>query len=452
VKRCIACHMEKPEVEFPAPGSLTCRVCAATRSKDEMPMFVSLDDEYDPDAAGMRAQENLNKMNPLINRAMRSAMKSEPSRPGEYLAPIRTQRATQSDHSIAKALLRKNNWDKAAAMGEWVERITAEPDDRPLIDKLHEATFSDAVSMQWFKDKYALRMLLRKAHCFTLDKVTSAMVADFSIAIAKDLESARRMAIPPFPVTWIEIDNVARLDRIKAMGIQLTKTAAGETEAGPPVERVGWLITPGVGHGYNATYVTEVSQGVTSAPLSYWWHSEEPSQNRESNDPEGDRVITRLCFGVTESNVGTTDALPVETPLHGFDIRRGTSMDADVLGMMAEIGGELRHIWGFLIALGAGQLGIEASYTAQPKPVTERKAPNGKPLLPLEHKVLHLHLAKKMTVEKVIARSITHHKHRWHEVRGHFRLLKSGRRVPVKAHARGDERLGKIEKTYKVER
>ena len=57
-----------------------------------------------------------------------------------------------------------------------------------------------------------------------------------------------------------------------------------------------------------------------------------------------------------------------------------------------------------------------------------------------------------MTAAKVMTRMITHHRHRWHEVRAHFRLLKSGKRVPVKSHERGDERLGQIEKTYSVER
>jgi len=82
---------------------------------------------------------------------------------------------------------------------------------------------------------------------------------------------------------------------------------------------------------------------------------------------------------------------------------------------------------------------------------------NGKPLLALEHKELHLHLRPRHTAERVLARAITHHKHRWHEVRGHFRTLKNAdgsvrKRVPVRPHERGDTRLGRIEKTYKVER
>jgi len=77
---------------------------------------------------------------------------------------------------------------------------------------------------------------------------------------------------------------------------------------------------------------------------------------------------------------------------------------------------------------------------------------NGKPLLPLEHKVLHLHLNKRVTPAKIVTQAVTHHHNRLHEVRAHWRLLKSGKRVPVKSHSRGDERLGRIEKTYHVER
>ena len=169
-----------------------------------------------------------------------------------------------------------------------------------------------------------------------------------------------------------------------------------------------------------------------------------------------DKLIERLTFGVKDSGVGPTDAFPCSTPLHGPDMSK-VGMTEDMFELMSELSGELRHIWGFLVALGAGQLGMEASFTSQPKPVTERKMPNGKPLLPLEHKVLHLHLAKRMTVDKVIARAITHHKNRQHDVRAHFRALKNPDgtvrvRVPVMPHKRGDIRLGRIEKTYKVER
>ena len=163
---------------------------------------------------------------------------------------IRTLRATRRDDSVARSLL--NIAGYKSHVGPMAPPVNVEreevnlPDDRPLIDLLHEATFNnDARGLHYIKDKYGLRMLLRKAHCFTLDDVTSGLVSDFSVAIAKDLESARRMAIPPFPVTWIDINNPARLKRMKELGVPLTPQAAGETDAGPAVERVGWLIHPG---------------------------------------------------------------------------------------------------------------------------------------------------------------------------------------------------------------
>lgn len=373
-----------------------------------------------------------------------------PHRFGPGYDNIRTQRATRHDDSVAQRLLQATSkkLDDAVAAGYSPEYTI---DDRPLIDLLHEATFTEPIGLQWIKEKYDLRMILRKAHCFTLDQVTSSLVSDFSMAIAGDLEIARRMAIPPYPVTWIDIDNHARLARMKALGVGLTHQA--ETDSVP---RVGWLIHPDTANGgYYAHYCCSTDQSIQLAPLAYWWHTE-ASQTGKLRPEIAEQLdigyMDRLSFGLKGSGVNPSDAIPSPTPMH-IERMRSNKYPPQVKELMVEIGGELRHIWGFLIALGAGQLGMEARYSDQPKP--DRVPPimkNGKPLLPIEHKVLHLHLAKKMTVAKVIARSITKHKHRWHEVRSHFRLLKSGARVPVKAHERGDERLGRVEKTYRVKR
>jgi len=167
-----------------------------------------------------------------------------------------------------------------------------------------------------------------------------------------------------------------------------------------------------------------------------------------------DVLMQGLTFGMKNVNVHPHDAFPCPTVLHD-DLK--VRDKEHVLELMSEISGELRHVWGLLIALGAGQLGMEAKTSVQPKHTDIRKMPNGKPLLPLEHKVLHLHLAKKMTPARVVVRMMTHHKHRWHEVRAHFRTYKNPdgtvrMRIPIKSHERGDERLGRIEKTYSVEK
>jgi hypothetical protein len=475
VKRCIACHAKKPDAEFPAPGALACNFCTPT--SDRMPMFVSLDDDYDPEEAGMK---ELKKLNSIVPDSVSEQSFSK------GLDAIRTQRATKPDHNVARTLLniankpsvtrgfREGGLDNVGPLlmpgenermlksgynvnSEKVELGELLLDDRPLIDKLHEATFGNDIGLQWIADKYALRMILRKAHCFTLDTATSSLVADFSMAISSDLESARRMAIPPFPVTWIEIDNRARLARMKALGVTLTENAANDA-----VERVGWLIHPdNINGGHYATYICAVDQGMTMSPLSYWWHTDESaamSPRLKGITADVDLAyMDRLSFGITNSGVSPTDAVPSPTPMH-IEMMKGEKYPPQVRELMIEIGGELRHIWGFLIALGAGQLGMESKYSPQPKP--QRQPPvmkNGKPLLPIEHKVLHLHLAKRMTVDKVMLRMITHHRHKWHEVRSHWRTLKNKdgtvkMRVPVKSHERGDERLGRVEKTYKVER
>ena len=120
-------------------------------------------------------------------------------------------------HEIARSLL--NIAGYKSHVGPMAPPL--ELDDRPLIDLLHEATFTNPPGLLSIKDPYALRMLLRKAHCFTLNDATSSMVADFSMATAQDLEASRQMAIPPFPVTWIELNNHARLNRMKALNAPL---------------------------------------------------------------------------------------------------------------------------------------------------------------------------------------------------------------------------------------
>lgn len=348
-------------------------------------------------------------------------------------------------HAIAKGLL---GFDK-------VETVQLD-ETRPLIDLLQEATFGESVSMQYVADKYALRMLLRKAHCFRLDAETSAMMVDFGIAIARDLEAVRHLAIPPFPVTWFEIDNIARLERCKKHGLQLTDTASRDDVC----KRVGWLIHPATdlhAGGYYVTYCTVIGQGCMIAPLSFFWHTDAAGSD-DGLDPRspGDIDLQRVCFGVDNSGVGRIDAFPSSSPfhLHHGSVKNHSSA---VRGLMLELSGELRHLWGLLLALGAGHLGAEAKHAPQALPTGPHPMAKGKPVLPLEHKVLTIKLGKRTTVEKVAMRAITGIKHRLHSVRGHFRtkLNPDGSvkwRIPIKSHERGDARLGRIEKVYRVEK
>jgi hypothetical protein len=229
---------------------------------------------------------------------------------------------------------------------------------------------------------------------------------------------------------------------------------------GEPVDRCGWLIHPAAGHGYYATYFCQIP-GAFALPMSYWWSTDAPDA-WPHDVPQGDvpyiKAMQRLCFG-TLPNVGPSDAYTYPSELHVPILDQRThSMSKDVYDIMGEMAGELRHIWGLLIALGAGQLGVEAEMSDHPLPTgTPPTMKNGKPLLPLEHKLLHLHLAKRVTPHKVVLRAISHHKNREHEVRLHWRTYRNEdgsvkKRIPIKEHKRGDARLGVITKSYRLER
>lgn len=331
-------------------------------------------------------------------------------------------------------------------------------DTRPLIDILQEGTFGDLYGLHYVADKYALRMLLRKANCFRLDAETSAMALDFGLAASADLEAVRHLAIPPFPVTWFEVDNIARLRRCKELGLPLTETAQSDDVC----PRVGWLIHPAndlhLG-GYYATYCTLTLEGPTVAPLSYFWHCDDHDRQEEERArpwTKADHEIQIICFGIHQSNVGRIDAFPSTTPFHMYHEQAGRH-ETHVKNLMFELSGELRTIWGLLLALGAGHLGAQTSHAPQPLPPGPYPIGKGKPILPLEHKVLTIKLGKRATAEKVAMRAITGVHHRRHKVRGHFRTKHNPDgtvkwRIPIKAHERGDDRLGRVEKTYRVEK
>jgi hypothetical protein len=112
---------------------------------------------------------------------------------------------------------------------------------------------------------------------------------------------------------------------------------------------------------------------------------------------------------------------------------------AQIREMMLEIAGELRHVFGFLMALAATK-----STTVEGAKHTKTVIAKGKPLFALEHKVMHLHLRKNTTARDVTLRMVTKHKMREHDVRAHLRTLHSGRIIKVRDHKRGDAALGRI--------
>lgn len=414
IHRCISCKRCWPEVSFPSTKAVLCNWCTPTTVDQN----IGRTGKFTSNVEVVSDEKHLPWLEPRLVKGGRK--------------PIDLNLQTQEQPLFGAPDNRP-------------------PSDRPLIDSLHEATFTDNECLDFVQDRYALRMLLRKAHCFTLDKATSALAADFSIAIKPDLEAARRLAVPPFPVTWVEMDCRARQLRAHELGIKFASDSPIEQVA----PRVGWLIYPGDLGGHYVAHVMDDVRGPLVFPLAFWWHNGEPYTAEHRH--EVDTILQALAFGFSNPNVGIMDCFAHPSPLHVSHKKASEGIGKVIGEMMAEISGELRYVWGTLIALGAGHLGAEVTTGEARRHQGPPVKIKDKTVLPLEHKTLTIKLSQRMTVPKLVARAITHHKNRLHEVRAHWRSYKNDdgtvrKRVPIKSHKRGDEKLGRIEKTYRVER
>jgi hypothetical protein len=327
-----------------------------------------------------------------------------------------------------------------------------------LIDEVQAATF-DSVQMAKHKVKPRdLRDVLRKAQRFVLNEKTSAMISDFSVAVSKDMDAACTMAIPPYPITWIEFDNSARLKRTRSRGdVQLVGDPAGH---GDIIDRVGWLIQTGHGPAGIAgnrdlqlhimTYHCMIDGKWISPQFSWCWTSQ--ADMKLTLTATEKNFVDRYAFG-THTNCFRAEIIHDHTDNAHHEWSKSDRM------MLEELAGELRHVFGFLVALNSSEQeksGISRTISDSVWSGTPEPMFNGKPLFNLEHKILDLKLGARQTVEKVALRAITQARKKGHDVRGHLRKLRNEdgtikRIVPVKDHHRGDDRLGIIKKTYRVD-
>lgn len=306
--------------------------------------------------------------------------------------------------------------------------------------------------LRWVSDAYHLRDTIRKAKHFRLDARASGYVADASIAIADHLDEAREMARSPYPVVWIDIDNPARLSRIKSHGIGLTSRAAGGID-GAPVDSVGWLIErhPTQHSAFRASYFTEVEEGVVMMPLAWAW------------DCDGNscpwphlRMINQEKLGMSELDFlfGVRGAICTASWAIGGWVDT-LNPHSTQTSLIREVVGELRHIFGFLVTIGS----LPVEYVdiphidgdlSQPVPVIK-----GKPVYALVHRDVMIRVPKRRELTKIITRLCEGMRKRRHDVRGHWRSFYNAdgslrRKVWVRNHERGDLSLGRVEHGYRI--
>lgn len=324
-----------------------------------------------------------------------------------------------------------------------------------LADRVHEATFAQplAPGMRWLGDTYGLRTTLRKAKCFYLDKTASEYISDASLTIASHLDEARETARSPYPVIWVDFDNDARIKRMETRGVPLTRRAGGKTDEGAPTGRVGWLIErhPTQHSAHRVTYFTEITEGIVMAPLAWFWDCE----GRECPWPISAGPSPRMAFiHTTDFYFGVRDAKC--DAVHVIPGWCQAELGGNIaVGLLHELTGELRHVFGLLVTLGhvptieRDIVSIDGDLSKQPKIV------KGKPLFPLVHREILINVPKRTTLEKIVTRVMEGMRKRRHEVRGHWRHFYNEdgtlrRKVWIKNHERGDETLGRVEHGYRV--
>lgn len=330
-----------------------------------------------------------------------------------------------------------------------------------MAELLHEfqiATFGAAMKMH-YDDLHGLRTLMRKAHCFTLDTQTSAMLPQVSYSIAHDLELMQKVAIPPYPLTWVEIDNEARLTNQEFNANSLGKDPTDI------IPRVGWLIEqhPTQKTAYRMSYVGSLERHNMRPwmiPIAMWWDVEslgcpwEVAQWAVMKNDDGGNMFS--CLGIASVDLlGTGYCIAPGGP---YTRNLSTAQLESIISLIIDINGELRYVWAFLMMLTASS-GFKASMKPlKREPVEPFIQPNGKELFRLEHKHLVINLShKRDDVKQATWRALSGARKRLHDVRGHMRTLRNAdgsirKVVSVRPHQRGDRHLGVITKTYEVRR
>ena len=285
-----------------------------------------------------------------------------------------------------------------------------------LADKLNESLMMKPLprGLHYLKDRSALLTALRRSQRFIFDDNSSRLIAEASIEIADYLDEARKMAIPPFPYTFVQIDNVARITKIHDMGIPLTRSAKID-----PVPDVGWLIERHQTQhtAYRASYVCLTDLGMLVSPWAWSWDitDDKTCPWDKYYETDGSSAIVSSMFGMHNPNVhqcwmttGYAD--------------RDRIADKSFSSAVTELSGELRHIFGFLTLL--NQIPQEVSEPKRSRTYSASVVGSDKKATPLEYRDAILRLPQRKSLSKIIKRACLGIRKRYHPVRTQWRTFK----------------------------
>lgn len=309
--------------------------------------------------------------------------------------------------------------------------------------KIEFPTLADAAIHEAGRSHYGRRSgvskLLAKriaaAHKFSLDDATSAFMSDLGNAsymldlsgndadhadVAKNIsiiEQVRVAARAPFPLTWIEYNSRALMQRSLSAYPQIQRTAK-LNNVNDVVAREGYLIRQ-IDNKVIASLVMgddgEQFGKVFSLPLSFAWSVNDTPLN--SPNYLGDIEKSSALF--TVGLVGyETDKIRLEmTP----GCQRKDYSITTLYNILNETTGNCRYLWALLAAINDVPTGIREVTAAH-----GYVSPFGKFRKFSDHKVVSLMIPKGRDPRKVARAVVAASRRRRHPVRGYFRMYQKG--------------------------
>lgn len=344
-------------------------------------------------------------------------------------------------------------------------------------------TLADALIRQSYTKDWHLcdptgsfRQKLAKARKFVLNAEMSAFMSDLANVVIgvpsvdmrhRIVDGTRKLARAPHALTWIEYDNVAKVERGKEYGVE---RHGGEYTP----DKLGWLVEqhPQVETAFCAlecsSHALDVNDKKTYCPqpniIAHVWCSEDHPIPFNASDlaPFLKKYIPQKTdaaihnFPNRDGDNGWVSE--VTTGITGYfspyvGVIRGPQsqelmnryFEQSKYNALKELQGDLRYLWALLATI--NDLPTQIQTVSASKGFVAKGAYRKF----VDHSVIHLNVPAKK-YRQVAKAAIHAAKRRAHQVRGHWRknYRKPGERLWVKEHQRGDASLGFVLHDYSV--
>ncbi len=311
-----------------------------------------------------------------------------------------------------------------------------------------EATFKPNKKLLFGHDADSLRAKLYAAQRFVLDPDMSGFMADLSCAFidphsdldtlrnngAAAVEDARRLALLPFDVTWIEYDSLVRAQHTRQHSCTPSRIS--------PVE--GWLCWKTPGDTFHAQTITSLNDGrCVVLPVKWHWRIDEQPTGwpRLKNSQNLDLAHLRPLFGRTVANTWLPVGFEYDTDKIGFSVARWVGRyEESTAVLINEWKGDLRYLLTLLACMNSDSVPTINECSSRPN---GRIAADGQSPAYLDFTTVKIKLPKNVSSAEYAVQIANRNRHRRHEVRSFLRKDRQGvKRIQVRSHFRGDASLG----------